>query len=74
MKKIDTKIKLAFIYSPCKTLTPNYFFTTSYHFFMHALKRNPLLSVTYFPVNGTFDALDLKDKFDAILLFENSLL
>ena len=71
MKKIDTKIKLAFIYSPCKTLTPNYFFTTSYHFFMHALKRNPLLSVTYFPVNGTFDALDLKDKFDAILLFEN---
>jgi len=67
----DTKIKIAFIYSPCKTLTPNYFFTTSYHFFMHALKRNPLLDVTYFPINGTFDASDLKGKFDAILLFEN---
>ena len=71
MENPKSKIRIAFIYSPCETLTKNYFFTTSYHFFMTALKRYPEIDITYFPVKNTFDALDLKGKFDAILLFEN---
>ena len=71
MKNPKSKIRIAFIYSPCETLTKNYFFTTSYHFFMTALKRYPEIDITYFPVKNTFDALDLKGKFDTILLFEN---
>ena len=71
MKNPKSKIRIAFIYSPCETLTKNYFFTTSYHFFMTALKRYSEIDITYFPVKNTFDALDLKGKFDTILLFEN---
>ena len=70
---IDKKIKtrIAFIYSPCETLTKDYFFTISYHFFMTALKRHPEIDICYICVNNTFDVLDLKGKVDVILLFEN---
>lgn len=70
---IDKKIKtrIAFIYSPCETLTIDYFFTISYHFFMTALKRHPEIEISYISVIDTFDVLDLKGKFDVILLFEN---
>ena len=69
MNNIKKKTRIAFIYSPCETLTKNYFFTTSYHFFMTALKRHPEIDVSYISVNETFDVLDLKGKFDVILLF-----
>jgi len=39
---------------------------------MNALKRNQLLDVTYFPTEKTFDAMQLKNKFDVILLWENN--
>jgi len=68
-KKIKTRI--AFIYSPCETLTKDYFFTISYHFFMTALKRHPEIDISYICVNNTFNVLDLKGKVDIILLFEN---
>jgi hypothetical protein len=68
-KKIKTRI--AFIYSPCETLTKDYFFTISYHFFMTALKRHPEIEISYISVIDIFDVLDLKGKFDVILLFEN---
>ena len=34
--------------------------TTYYHFFMDALKRNEELSVSYFPVEKSFDTSVLK--------------
>ena len=68
-KKIKTRI--AFIYSPCETLTKDYFFTISYHFFMTALKRHSEIEISYISVIDTFDVLNLKGKFDVILLFEN---
>lgn len=71
MSTIQNKTKIAFIYSPCETLTKDYFFTISYHFFMTALKRHPEIDISYICVNNTFDALDLKGKVDIILLFEN---
>ena len=72
MKNQQPKIRIAFIYTPCETLTKNYFFTTSYHFFMTALKRHSEIDITYIPVKNSFDALELKGKFDTILLFENT--
>ena len=39
---------------------------------MNALKRNSALDVSYFPTGKTFDANQLKDKFDIILLWENN--
>lgn len=68
MKK---KIKVAFIYKPCKTLTKENFFTLSYNFFINALKRNNDIDVTYFPCENSFDTTKLRGKYDLILLFEN---
>lgn len=67
------KIRIAFVYMPCAGLTKNYFFTTSHHFFMTALKRNPDIEISYFPSEKSFDAMKLKGKFDVILLFEDKL-
>ena len=39
---------------------------------MNALKRNTRLEITYFPTNEIFDASVLKDKFDIILLWQNT--
>ena len=62
------KIEVAFIYRKCPSLTKEYFFTSLYHFFMNALKRNERINVTYFATNDTFDSSNLENKFDAILL------
>jgi len=69
----SSKIKVAFVYMPCDGLTENYFFTTSYHFFMNSLRKNPDIDVSYFKSGETFDAMKLEKKFDVILLYENSL-
>lgn len=39
---------------------------------MDALKRNPSLDVSYFPTGKIFDAKQLKNRFDIILLWENN--
>lgn len=67
-----TKIKVAFIYCPCKSLTQNYHFTTQKNFFMNALKRNNNLDVSYIESKNTFDIKELNQNFDAILLYENA--
>lgn len=68
MKK---KIRVAFVYKPCITLTKEKFFTVSYHFFMNALRRNDKIDVTYFSSGDSFDTTKLSGKYDIILLFEN---
>ncbi len=71
MFHMEKKINLAFIYRECPVLGSEYFFTSYHHFFMNALKRNPRLSVTYFPSEEIFDATEFDKKFDAILLASN---
>jgi hypothetical protein len=67
------KIRVAFIYHKSNIfLSGNHFDNTYYHFYINALKRNETLEVTYFPTDDIFDASILKDKFDVILLWENS--
>ena len=66
------KIKVAFVYRPCSALTSSNYFTVSYNFFMKALKHNARIEVTNIPTDASYDASSLKDKFDIILLFENS--
>ena len=67
------KMKIAFIYHKNNIfLTGKHFDNTYYNFFMKALKRNQLLKITDFPSETIFDASILKDKFDIILLWENS--
>ena len=57
---------------PCDGLTENYFFTTSYHFFMNSLQRNSDIEVSYIQSGKSFDAMRLEKNFDVILLYENS--
>ena len=66
------KIRVAFVYMPCDGLTENYFFTTSYHFFMNSLQRNSDIEVSYIQSGKSFDAMKLEKNFDIILLYENS--
>ncbi len=69
---LKEKIKVVFIYKPSDIfLSGKHFDNTTYHFFMHALKRNPRLEITYFPQEHSFDASKLKDKYDIILLADN---
>jgi len=66
------KIRVAFIYKPSyKFLTGNHFDNTTYYFFMHALKRNPRLEISYFPEENKFDVKSLRKEFDVILVPEN---
>ena len=66
------KIKVAFIYKPSyKFLTGNHFDNTTYYFFMHALKRNPKLEISYFKDEEKFDVKSFGNKFDVILIPEN---
>jgi len=63
------KINVAFIYEKNhKRLSRNHYDNTLYYFFMHALKRNNRLSITYFPSEIKFDVRKLKNKFNVILL------
>ena len=67
------KIRVAFIYHESNVvLSGNHYDNTYYHFFMKALKRNEQIKVTYFATKDIFDSLILKDKFDIILLWQNS--
>ena len=67
------KYKVAFIYEKSNVyLSGKHYDNVYYHFFMNALKRNQLLDVTYFPTEKTFDAMQLKNNFDVILLWENN--
>lgn len=67
------KIRVAFIYHESNiVLSGNHYDNTYYHFFMKALNRNKQINVTYFATKDTFDALILKNKFDIILLWQNS--
>ena len=66
------KIKVAFIYKKSYIfLSGKHFDNTMYYFFMHALKKNNRLDVTYFPCENNFDVIEFKDKFDIILLPDN---
>ena len=66
-------IKVALIYKKSyKFLSGNHFDNTSYNFFMHALKRNKSIDVSYFPAENYFDVSKLKGKFDVILLPNNN--
>lgn len=69
---MEKKIKVAFVYCPCKSLTNTYYFTTQYNFFMNALKRNKKLNVTFFESKTFFNVKELNDKFDIVLLYENA--
>lgn len=74
MTNTNEKIKVAFIYKKNYVfLTGNHFDNTTYYFFMHALRRNQNLDVTYFPTDNSFDATQLKDKFDIILIPNNNI-
>ena len=67
------KIRIAFIFKSSNVfLSGNHFDNTYYHFFMNALKHNTRLEITYFPTNEIFDTSILKDKFDIILLWQNT--
>ena len=67
------KIRVAFIYKSSNVfLSGKHFDNTYYHFFMEALKRNESIEITDFPSETHFDTSVLRDKFDIILLWENS--
>ena len=71
--KILKKYKVAFVYEKSNIyLSGKHYDNVYYNFFMNALKRNESLAVTYFPTEKTFDAIQLKNKFDVILLWENN--
>ena len=70
---MNSKLRIAFIYHKDNTfLTENHFDNTCYNFFIKAFKRNPKLTVINFPTGDKFDCVELKNDFDAIVLWENS--
>ena len=70
---MDRKIRVAFIYKANNIfMTGKHFDNLVYHIFMHALKRNNRIQVSYFQSEDTFDVTKLKDKIDLILLWENN--
>jgi hypothetical protein len=67
------KIKIAFIYHKNNIfLTGTHFDNTYYNFFIKALARNDNLEIHKIITDDVFDCTRLEDKFDAILLWENS--
>ena len=66
------KIKVAFVYHPCQSLTKNYHFTTQYNFFMNALKRNEQIDVSFIKSENIFDVKTINKIFDIVLLYENA--
>ena len=70
---MDRKIRVAFIYKASNIfMTGKHFDNLVYHIFMHALKRNNRIEVSYFQSEDTFDVTKLKDKIDLILLWQNN--
>jgi hypothetical protein len=67
------RIRVAFIFESSNVfLSGKHFDNTYYHFFIDSLKRNDELEMSYFPTKEIFDATVLKDKFDIILLWQNT--
>jgi len=67
------EIRIAFIYHEDNMyLSGNHYDNAYYNFFMKALRQNQNIEVKDFPTKEIFDASILKDKFDIILLWENS--
>jgi len=67
------KIRVAFIYkSSNKFMTGKHFDNVYYNFFMKALQRNNEIDVTYFAEENKFDASNLRNKFDIVLLWQNN--
>ena len=70
---MNSKLRIAFIYHKENVfLSGNHFDNTYYNFFVNAFKRNPQLTVVNFPTGDKFDCVELKDDFDAVLLWENT--
>ena len=66
------QINVVFLYKPCDALEPSgHYYSYEYHFFFSALKRNNRIKVTYLKIGTNFDASELNDKYDVILLYEN---
>ena len=66
------KINVALIYkSNYVFFSEKHFDTTTFYFFIHALKRSQKLNISYFPCEKNFDVTKLKGKFDMILLPNN---
>jgi len=66
------KLRVAFVYKKdASYLTGKHFVNTIYHFWMNALKRNSRMEITYCPTDDIFDATKLKNKIDAVLLYQN---
>jgi hypothetical protein len=69
---MEKKLKVAFIYKKnSHVLNGTWWSTTHHHFFMHALKRNTRIDVTYFACDEKFDITKYKNMFDVILLALN---
>lgn len=69
---MDKKIKIAFIYKKnFEVLNGRYWSLAEYHFFIHALKRNSKINVTYFGTEEIFDISKHKNIFDIVLLCAN---
>ena len=67
------KLKIAFIYHKNNIfLTGKHFDNTYSNFFIKALNRNDNLEIDRIITNDIFDCKELEEKFDAILLWENS--
>ncbi len=68
------QLRVAFIHHKQNIfLSGHHFDNTYYNFFMRALRRNENIDVVNVPTGRQFDCLKLKNKFDVILLWQNSL-
>ena len=69
----ERKLRVAVIYKKSNIFFSGHHFDMSlYYFILEALKRNNGINVTYFPTENNFDATILKNKFDVILLPDNT--
>lgn len=67
------KIRVAFIYHKDNIfLTGKHFDNTYYHFYISALERNENFELCKIPTNDIYDCSKLDERFDAVLLWENS--
>ena len=67
------KIKVGFIHNSSNVfLKGNYFDNNYYHFFMKAIRRHNDIEVVDIESDEILDVKNLKEKFDIILLWENS--
>lgn len=68
------QIRLAFLYRQTDPFySGKHTDNTLFHFYFDALPRNPLLKVSYYPFQRSFDVRILKENIDVILVAENPL-